>query len=251
MPLDVPDSGPGAVESGARRGGGAPAARISIPSARRDSSATRSARSASEAGPDVPVIGFAAAPWTLACYMIEGRTRGDISRAKQMLREEPQVGARTAGANRALRRGVFESADRGGSRRGAAIRYLGRELTTEEYDAFELPATQMILRGAQRGERAEDNFRERLGAAFGEHGANGRGRAERRLEHGSRGSAPKAGPPRGAARKRGPVDFAGRRSRNSPGGARSDRKNRRRGAHTESRPRHFADTRRSRTQEHS
>ena len=44
-----------------------------------------------EAGPDVPVIGFAAAPWTLACYMIEGRTRGDISRAKQMLREEPQV----------------------------------------------------------------------------------------------------------------------------------------------------------------
>ena len=37
------------------------------------------------------MIGFAAAPWTLACYMIEGRTRGDISRAKQMLREEPQV----------------------------------------------------------------------------------------------------------------------------------------------------------------
>src|ERR1700676_655179 len=44
-----------------------------------------------EVGPDVPVIGFAAAPWTLACYMIEGRTRGDISRATQMLRKQPQV----------------------------------------------------------------------------------------------------------------------------------------------------------------
>ena len=44
-----------------------------------------------EAGPDVPVIGFAAAPWTLACYMIEGQTRGDISHAKEMLRSEPQM----------------------------------------------------------------------------------------------------------------------------------------------------------------
>src|ERR1700753_3540603 len=44
-----------------------------------------------EAGPEVPVIGFAAAPWTLACYMIEGRTRGDISLAKQFLRDQPEA----------------------------------------------------------------------------------------------------------------------------------------------------------------
>ena len=44
-------------------------------------------------GPDVPVIRIlpTAAPWTLACYMIEGRTRGDVSVAKQMLREQPEV----------------------------------------------------------------------------------------------------------------------------------------------------------------
>src|SRR5271169_3072608 len=98
-----------------------------------------------EAGPDVPVIGFAAAPWTLACYMIEGRTRGDISRAKKMLRDEPEV-----------MRELLERIARATSRylksqvaAGAAVVQLfdtwAGELTTEQYDAFELPATQMVL----------------------------------------------------------------------------------------------------------
>jgi uroporphyrinogen decarboxylase len=90
MPLDVPDSGP------------------VLSNPMRDASAVRHLRDfdpgeetrfvgdairtiCREMGPTVPVIGFAAAPWTLACYMIEGQTRGDISRAKQMLREEPGI----------------------------------------------------------------------------------------------------------------------------------------------------------------
>jgi uroporphyrinogen decarboxylase len=42
-----------------------------------------------EVGPEVPVLGFAAAPWTLACYMIEGRTKEGFSTVKSFLYREP------------------------------------------------------------------------------------------------------------------------------------------------------------------
>ena len=78
-----------------------------------------------EAGPDVPVIGFAAAPWTLACYMIEGQTRGDISRAKQMLRERAADGAPAAGTHCPRDRAVSEIADCRGRRRDSTVRHVG------------------------------------------------------------------------------------------------------------------------------
>jgi uroporphyrinogen decarboxylase len=42
-------------------------------------------------GPDVPVLGFAASPWTLACYMVEGRTKEGFATVKNFLYSEPQV----------------------------------------------------------------------------------------------------------------------------------------------------------------
>src|SRR5579864_4808580 len=88
LPLDVPDSGP--ILSN-------PVRDLAAVRRLRDFDPERETRFVGDAirlireevGPDVPVIGFAAAPWTLACYMIEGQTRGDISYAKQMLRHEP------------------------------------------------------------------------------------------------------------------------------------------------------------------
>jgi uroporphyrinogen decarboxylase len=98
-----------------------------------------------EAGPDVPVIGFAAAPWTLACYVIEGRTRGDVSRAKQMLHEQPQVVRdlldRIARATAEYLKAQIAA--------GASVAQLfdtwASELSPSEYHAFELPATRMIF----------------------------------------------------------------------------------------------------------
>jgi uroporphyrinogen decarboxylase len=48
-------------------------------------------RTVKEAGPDVPVLGFAASPWTLACYMVEGRTKEGFATAKEFLYREPKV----------------------------------------------------------------------------------------------------------------------------------------------------------------
>ena len=43
-----------------------------------------------EIGDRVPVIGFAGSPWTLATYMIEGRSRSDFRHVVELLRSEPE-----------------------------------------------------------------------------------------------------------------------------------------------------------------
>ncbi|HEV2194869.1 MAG TPA: uroporphyrinogen decarboxylase [Candidatus Acidoferrum sp.] len=42
-------------------------------------------------GPEVPVLGFAGAPWTLACYMVEGQAKEGFATVKQFLYKEPKT----------------------------------------------------------------------------------------------------------------------------------------------------------------
>src|SRR5580704_13885532 len=143
MPLDVPDSGP--VLSNPVRDAAAIRKLRDFDPERETRFVGDAIRAiCAEVGPDVPVIGFAAAPWTLACYMIEGQTRGDISRAKEMLRSEPQM------LRELLERIVRATALYLKSQiaAGAAVVQLfdtwAGELSRAEYDAFELPATKMV-----------------------------------------------------------------------------------------------------------
>ena len=144
LPLDVPDSGP-VLSNPVRDIGGVRRLRDFDPE--RDTRFVADAIRAicKEVGPNVPVIGFAAAPWTLACYMIEGQTRGDISRAKQMLRDEPalmrELLERVAGATTSYLKSQIAA---GASAIQLFDTWAG-ELTPAEYDSFELPATQMIF----------------------------------------------------------------------------------------------------------
>jgi uroporphyrinogen decarboxylase len=144
MPLDVPDAGP-VLSNPVRDAAAIAALRDFDPEVetRFVADAIRAIRR--EAGPDVPVIGFAAAPWTLACYMIEGRTRGDISRAKEMLRREPAL-VRTLLERIAHATASYLKAQIAA---GAAVVQLfdtwAGEMTRDEYDALELPAIRMII----------------------------------------------------------------------------------------------------------
>jgi uroporphyrinogen decarboxylase len=146
MALDVPDSGP--VLSNPVRDAAAVGSLRDFDPSRETRFVGDAIRTiCQEAGPCVPVIGFAGAPWTLACYMIEGRTRGDVSRAKQMLRDEPSLVrdllTRIARVTTAYLQMQIAA--------GASVVQLfdtwAGELTRQEYDSVELPAIQQILQG--------------------------------------------------------------------------------------------------------
>lgn len=144
LPLDVPDSGP-ALSNPVRDMDAVRRLRDFDPADETRFVGDAIRTICKEMGPTVPVIGFAAAPWTLACYTIEGQTRGDISLAKRMLHEEPKIVRallnRIASATTEYLKFQIDA--------GAAAVQLfdtwAGELTPEEYDEFEQPATAAVF----------------------------------------------------------------------------------------------------------
>jgi uroporphyrinogen decarboxylase len=143
LPLDVPDSGP--ILSN-------PVRDLAAVRHLREFDPERDTRFVGDAiraickdvGTGVPVIGFAAAPWTLACYMIEGQTRGDISRAKQMLRSEPEIVRELLERIARATALYLQSQIAAGATVVQLFDTWAGELTREEYDMFELPATKLV-----------------------------------------------------------------------------------------------------------
>src|SRR6202049_280452 len=130
---------------------------------------------ARELGPNVPVLGFAAAPWTLACYMIEGHGKDGFPAAKTMLYTDPD-----------LFRSLLERIARATARylsaqiaAGAAAvqlfdTWVG-ELTLEQYREFALPATQLLIEEIGAGDTPVILYTKassHLLAAVAESGAN-------------------------------------------------------------------------------
>jgi uroporphyrinogen decarboxylase len=102
-------------------------------------------------GPDVPVLGFAGAPWTLACYMIDGGGHPGFPQTKRMLHSQPEV-------LRELLRRIARNTARylqAQIAAGAAAVQLfdtwGGELTREDYEAFALPALQQVVEQMHAG----------------------------------------------------------------------------------------------------
>ncbi len=96
-------------------------------------------------GPDVPVMGFAAAPWTLACYMIEGRSRDAFPAAKSFLYQEPRLMRSLLGKiARATGRYLKAQVAAGASAVQLFDTWCG-ELSRRDYEEFALPATQLLI----------------------------------------------------------------------------------------------------------
>lgn len=98
-----------------------------------------------ELGPAVPVLGFAAAPWTLACYIVEGQTHEGFATVKKFLFEEPQ-------AFRALlekiARVTAEHLKAQIAAGAAAVQLFDTwcgELSQRDYEDYALPATRQII----------------------------------------------------------------------------------------------------------
>lgn len=144
LPLDVPDSGP-VLSNPVRDAAAVQRLREFDPEQETKFVGDAIRSICKQAGPNVPVIGFAAAPWTLACYMIEGRTRGNVSRAKQMLIEQPKVMRELLDRIARATVGYLKSQIAAGAAVVQLFDTWAAEMSEAEYDEFELPVTQTIL----------------------------------------------------------------------------------------------------------
>lgn len=96
-------------------------------------------------GPEVPVLGFAAAPWTLACYLIQGKSREGFPAAKTMMLNEPRLFRRLL-EKIARATAVYLRAQIAAGAAAVQIfdTWVG-ELDLASYREFEWPATQLLI----------------------------------------------------------------------------------------------------------
>ena len=97
------------------------------------------------AGPDVPVLGFAAAPWTLACYMVEGRTKEGFSKVKEFLHTEPEVFRELLNRIAQATIGYLKAQIAAGAAAVQLFDTWSGELGLQDYKEFALPAAQAVI----------------------------------------------------------------------------------------------------------
>lgn len=104
-------------------------------------------RIARAAGPEIPVLGFAAAPWTLACYMVEGKIREGFAMVKSFMYREPKVFRKLLHKIAQATIPYLKAQIAAGA---AAVQLFDTwcgELNLRDYTEFALPATQEIVAG--------------------------------------------------------------------------------------------------------
>jgi uroporphyrinogen decarboxylase len=104
-------------------------------------------RIAKIAGPEVPVLGFAAAPWTLACYMVEGKTKEGFATVKSFLYHEPATFRHLL---KKIAQATIPYLNAQIAAGAAAVQLFDTwcgELGLNDYENFALPAVQQVIDG--------------------------------------------------------------------------------------------------------
>ena len=103
-------------------------------------------------GPTVPVLGFAGAPWTLACYMIEGKSTDGFPAARQMLYAEPRLLQILLDKISKSTVAYLRAQIAAGATAVQLFDTWAGELSLPQYDAFALPATQKLISELNAGQ---------------------------------------------------------------------------------------------------
>ncbi|HLW80941.1 MAG TPA: uroporphyrinogen decarboxylase [Candidatus Acidoferrales bacterium] len=102
-------------------------------------------------GQDVPVLGFAAAPWTLACYLVEGRTRGELPAIKRMMYSEPALLHALLEKIASVTARYLKMQLEAGATAVQIFDTWAGELSAHDYEVFELRATQKLIEEIHAG----------------------------------------------------------------------------------------------------
>jgi uroporphyrinogen decarboxylase len=98
-------------------------------------------------GPEVPVLGFAASPWTLACYMVEGRTKEGFAAVKGFLYHQPRLFRELLSCIARATIPYLKAQIRAGVTAVQLFDTWCGELDLADYTEFALPAAQEVISG--------------------------------------------------------------------------------------------------------
>lgn len=98
-----------------------------------------------EMPPELPLIGFAGSPWTLACYMVDGGSSRDFKRMRGLMYSEPEATHRLLTKLSELVSMYLLEQVRAGANALMVFDTWGGLLTTSHYQAFSLHYMQTIV----------------------------------------------------------------------------------------------------------
>src|SRR3546814_18239846 len=99
---------------------------------------------------NVPLIGFAGSPWTIACYMVDGRGSTDYRLIKTMLYSRPDLLHRILSINAQATQQYLNAQIQAGAQAVMLFDSWGGVLADGLFQPFSLASTRQVLSGLIR-----------------------------------------------------------------------------------------------------